>query len=55
VNDPEVRAIIADAISNRFVGIHHSTKQAFIQLLIVEERANFLSSFGSWTQHISAS
>lgn len=51
VNDPEIRNAIADATSNRVVGINHFTKQAPIQLVIVEERANLLSSFGSWTQH----
>ncbi len=51
VNEPEVRNVIADATSNRVVGVNHFTKQAPIQLVIVEERANLLSSFGSWTQH----
>jgi nitroreductase len=45
------RTIIADATSNRIVGINHFTKQALIQLVIIEEKANLLSSFGSWTQH----
>jgi nitroreductase len=51
INDPEIRNTIADATSNRLVGINHFTKQAPIQLVIVEERANLFSSFGSWTQH----
>lgn len=51
VNDSEIRNAVADATSKHVVGINHFTKQAPIQLIIVEEKTNLLSSFGSWTQH----
>ncbi|MGC9150493.1 MAG: nitroreductase family protein [Microbacter sp.] len=51
VDQPELRHQIADAASNHVVGVNHFTKQAPVQLIIIEERANLLSSFGSWSQH----
>lgn len=51
VDQAEIRNQIADATSNRVIGVNHFTKQAPLQLIIVEEQANLLSSFGSWSQH----
>lgn len=51
VDKPEIRHAIADAASNKIVGINHFTKKAPVQFVIVEEKANLLSSFGSWSQH----
>jgi len=47
VDDPELKNKIADATSNRVIGINHFTKQAPIHIVIVLEPANFSSNFGS--------
>ena len=51
VDDPELKNQVADATSNRVLGMNHFTKQAPIHLLIVEERANFTSGIGSWVKN----
>jgi len=50
VNDPEVRNKIADATSERILGMNHFTKQAPLLLLLVEEAATLTSDFGSWVK-----
>ena len=50
VNDPELRNTIADATSEKILGMNHFTKQAPIHLVLVEEAANFSSGFGSWVK-----
>ena len=48
VDDSEKKDLIADATSEKILGMNHFTKQAPIHLVLVEEPANFTSSFGSW-------
>jgi nitroreductase len=48
VDEPDLRNKIADAMSNKLVGINHFTKQAPIQLVIVEEPGNYSSKLGGW-------
>ncbi|MGL5785940.1 MAG: nitroreductase family protein [Bacteroidales bacterium] len=48
VDDRDLRYKIADATSNRLLSINHFTKQAPVHLIIVEEKANVSSSFGSF-------
>lgn len=47
VDDPELKGKIADATSEKVIGMNHFTKQAPLQLVIVEESANITSAFGS--------
>lgn len=47
VDDPELKNKIADATSNRIIGINHFTKQAPVHIVVVLEPANFNSNFGS--------
>ena len=47
VDDPELKNKVADATSNRVIGINHFTKQAPVHIVIVMEPANFNSNFGS--------
>jgi len=47
VNDPAVKNKLADTTSNRVLGLNHFTKQAPIHIVIVMERANLSSNFGS--------
>jgi nitroreductase len=37
---------VADAMASKLLGMNHFTKQAPVQLVIVEENANFTSSIG---------
>jgi nitroreductase len=46
VDDPELKDKIADATSEKVIGMNHFTKQAPLHLVIVEESANFTSAFG---------
>ena len=48
VDDPIIKDLIADATSERILGMNHFTKQAPIHLVLIEEPANFTSGFGSW-------
>ena len=47
VNDNELKNKLADATSNKIIGINHFTKQAPVHIVIVMEPANFNSNFGS--------
>lgn len=47
VDEPELKNKIADAMSNRVIGINHFTKQAPVHIVVVLEPANFNSNFGS--------
>lgn len=47
VDNPELKNKIADATSNRVIGINHFTKQAPVHIVVVMEPANFNSNFGS--------
>ena len=50
VSDPEIRNTIAEATSEKILGMNHFTKQSPLQLVIVEEAANFSSGFGGWVK-----
>ncbi|MDA3779838.1 MAG: nitroreductase family protein [Bacteroidales bacterium] len=47
VDEPDIKNKIADATSNRVIGINHFTKQAPVHIVIVKESANFNSNFGA--------
>lgn len=47
VDDAELKGKIADATSEKVIGMNHFTKQAPLQLVIIEESANITSAFGS--------
>jgi nitroreductase len=51
VNEPELKNRLADATSNRAIGLNHFTKQAPIHLVIVMEPGNLTSRFGSMVKH----
>jgi nitroreductase len=46
VTDSEKRMQIADATASKILSMNHFTKQAPVQLVLVEENANFTSSVG---------
>jgi nitroreductase len=50
VDNVDIKNKIADATSNRVLGMNHFTKQAPVHFVVVEENANFTSSFGSWAK-----
>lgn len=50
VDNPDIKNKIADATSEKILGMNHFTKQAPIHLVIVEEPANLTSNFGSWVK-----
>lgn len=50
VDDPELKNKVADATSNRLLGINHFTKQAPVHILLVEEKPNMSAGFGSWVK-----
>lgn len=51
VDDSELKNQIADATSNRVLGMNHFTKQAPVHLLVIEESANLTSNIGSWVKN----
>lgn len=51
VTDEALRMQVADATSNRALGMNHFTKQAPVQIVVLEEKANFTSNFGSWAKN----
>lgn len=48
VTDPEKRLQVADATSSSILSMNHFTKQAPVQLVLIEESANFTSTVGGW-------
>ena len=50
VDDPELKNRVADATSNRVLGMNHFTKQAPVHILVVEERPNLTAGIGSRLQ-----
>jgi len=48
VSDAEKRMLVADATANKLLAMNHFTKQAPIQLVILEENANLTSTVGGW-------
>lgn len=51
IDDPELKNKVADATSNKILGINHFTKQAPVHLLIIEDKANMASNIGSWVKN----
>ncbi len=47
VDEPELKNKLADATASRLLNINHFTKQAPVHIVIVEEKVNFSSGFGS--------
>lgn len=52
VNDAEKRAQVAEACTSRALGMNHFSRQAPLQLVIVEERANLTSRLGGSLKEI---
>lgn len=50
VDSHQIKNQLADATSSRVLGMNHFTKQAPIHLVLVEEKASFTSTFGSWAK-----
>lgn len=50
VDDPDLKNIVADATSERILGMNHFTKQAPVHLLLVEEKVNLTSGLGGWVK-----
>jgi nitroreductase len=48
VTDPEKRMCVAEATANKTLSMNHFTRQAPVQLVLVEESANFTSTLGGW-------
>jgi len=48
VTDPEKRQQVAEATASKLLSMNHFSKQAPVQLILVEENANFTSSVGGW-------
>ena len=50
VDNPEIRAKVADATTERILGMNHFTKQAPLLLVLIEEEANITSTLGGWVK-----
>lgn len=50
VDDSDLKSKVADATSNRVLGINHFTKQAPVHIIVVEEKPNLSAGFGSWVK-----
>jgi nitroreductase len=48
VTDFEKRMQVADATASKLLSMNHFSKQAPVQLVLIEENANFTSSVGGW-------
>lgn len=48
VTDPDKRMQVAEATASKMLSMNHFTKQAPVQLVLVEESANFTSTVGGW-------
>ena len=48
VTDSEKRLQVADATVSKLLSMNHFTKQAPVQLIVIEESGNFTSSVGGW-------
>lgn len=51
VTDPEIKMQVADATASKLLSMNHFTKQAPVQLVLIEENANFTSSVGGWAKN----
>ena len=52
VTNPGKRMQIADACTSRALSMNHFSKQAPVQIVLVEEKANFTSRFGGMVKQI---
>lgn len=52
VTDPKKRMQIADACTSRALSMNHFSKQAPVQIILVEENANFTSKIGGLVKQI---
>lgn len=50
VDDSDLKNKVADATSDRILGINHFTKQAPVHIVMVEEKPNLSAGFGSWVK-----
>ena len=50
VDELELKNKVADATSTKLLGLNHFTKQAPVHILVVEEKVNLSSGFGSWVK-----
>ena len=50
VDEPELKNAVADATSNKILGLNHFTKQAPVHIVVVEEKVNLSSGFGGWVK-----
>ena len=48
VSDAEKRRLVAEATASKILSMNHFTKQAPVQLVLVEENANFTSGVGGF-------
>ena len=48
VTDPEKRMLVADATASKVLSMNHFSKQAPVQLVLIEENGNFTSTVGGW-------
>ncbi len=48
VTDPEKRMQVAEATSNKVLSMNHFSRQAPVQVVVLEESANFTSNLGGW-------
>ncbi len=51
VTDPEKRYKIADAVTSKMLSMNHFSKQAPVQIVLVEENSNFTSTVGGWMKN----
>jgi nitroreductase len=51
VTDPTKRFQVADAATSKMLSMNHFSKQAPVQLVLVEENANFTSTVGGWAKN----
>ena len=50
VDNPELTNKVADATSERILGMNHITKQAPVHILLVDEKVNLTSGIGGWVK-----
>jgi len=48
VTDPEKRTQVAEATSNKVLSMNHFSRHAPVQVVVLEESANFTSNLGGW-------
>ena len=51
VTDADKRHLVADAATSKMLSMNHFSKQAPVQLVLVEENSNFTSTVGGWAKN----